>query len=62
MRDFFKVAAVHTRRRNQLASSDAYILARSTGVPSFIWLTGFAVVIAGSAALSAWLLWGLLAV
>lgn len=62
VRDFFKVAAVHTRRRNQLASSDAYILARSTGVPSFIWLTGFAVVIAGSAALSAWLLWGLLAV
>ncbi len=62
VRDFFKVAAVHTRRRNRLASSDAYILARSTGVPSFIWLTGFAVVIAGSAALSAWLLWGLLAV
>ena len=61
VRDFFKVAAVHTRRRNQLASSDAFILARSTGVPSFIWLTGFAGVIAGSATISGWLLWGLLA-
>lgn len=60
VRDFFKVAAVHTRRRRQLANSDAYILAQSTGVPSFVWLTGFAVVIAGCAALSAWLLWGLL--
>ncbi|MFQ4148356.1 M50 family metallopeptidase [Arthrobacter sp. LAPM80] len=60
VRDFFKVAAVHTGRRNQLASSDAYILAQSTGAPSFIWLTGFAVVIAASAALSGWLLWGLL--
>lgn len=61
VRDFFKVAAVHTRRRSRLASSDAYILAQSTGAPSFIWLSGFAVVIAGSAALSTWLLWGLLA-
>ena len=60
VRDFFKVAAVHTCRRNQLANSDAYILAQSTHVPSFIWLTGFAVVIGGSAALSGWLLWGLL--
>lgn len=60
VRDFFKVAAVHTRRRRQLANSDAYILAQSTGVPSFVWLTGFAVVIAGCVALSAWLLWGLL--
>ena len=60
VRDFFKVAAVHTRRRNQLASSDAFILAQSTGVPSWLWLTGFALVIAASAALSGWLLWGLL--
>ncbi|ALE07196.1 hypothetical protein AL755_19790 [Arthrobacter sp. ERGS1:01] len=60
VRDWFKVAAVHTRRREHLASSDAYILARSTGVPSGVWLTGFAVVVAGSAAISAWLLWGLL--
>lgn len=60
VRDFFKVAAVHTRRREHLASSDAFILARSTGVPSWVWLSGFAVVIAGSAAFSAYLLWGLL--
>lgn len=60
VRDFFKVAAVHTSRREHLASSDAFILARSTGVPSWVWLSGFAVVIAGSAAFSAYLLWGLL--
>ncbi|PYI67923.1 hypothetical protein CVV68_08670 [Arthrobacter livingstonensis] len=59
VRDWFKVAAVHTRRRNQLASSDAYILARSTGVPAILWLAGFAVVIAASAVFSIWLLWGL---
>lgn len=61
VRDFFKVASVHTRRRAQLASSDAYILYSSTGVPSFIWLSGFALVIAGSATFSTWLLWGMLA-
>lgn len=61
VRDFFKVAAVHTRRRNQLANSDAYILAQATGTPSFIWLTGFAVVIAACAAASGWLVWGMLA-
>lgn len=61
VRDWFKVAAVHTRRRNHIASSDAYILARSTGVPSFVWLTGMAAVVAASAAFSAWLLWGMLA-
>lgn len=48
VKDWFKVAAVHTRRR-RLDSSDAYILARATGVPSVIWLTGFAVVIIGCA-------------
>ncbi|MHA7305940.1 M50 family metallopeptidase [Arthrobacter sp. TMN-49] len=61
VRDFFKVAAVHTRRRTHLASSDAYILAQGTGAPSFIWLSGFAVVIFGSAVCSAYLLWGMLA-
>jgi len=43
---------VHTRRRNEIASSDAYILSRSTGVPAFLWLTGFALVIIASAALA----------
>ncbi|MBT2512956.1 M50 family metallopeptidase [Arthrobacter sp. ISL-30] len=60
VRDFFKVTAVHTRRRHRLATSDAYILARSTGVPSFLWLSGFAAVIAVSTALSASLVWGML--
>ena len=61
VRDFFKVAAVHTRRRNQLTSSDAYLLAQSTGVPSFLWLTGFALVIGASGASSAYFVWGMLA-
>ncbi|WP_423181496.1 M50 family metallopeptidase [Arthrobacter sp. NyZ413] len=60
VRDWFKVAAVHTRRRNRLASSDAFILARSTGVPSWLWLFGFATVIATSAALSVRLVWSML--
>lgn len=59
IRDFFKVLAVHTRRRQHLASSDAHLLAQATGAPSFLWLAGFAVVIAGSAALSGWLIWNL---
>jgi hypothetical protein len=59
VRDWFKVAQVHTRRRNQLASSDAYILSRSTGVPSFVWLAGFAAVVGGSAAFSGYLVLGM---
>ncbi|WP_256939719.1 M50 family metallopeptidase [Arthrobacter sp. BF1] len=61
VRDFFKVAAVHTRRRNQLTSSDAYLLAQSTGVPSVLWLAGFALVIGASGASSAYFVWGMLA-
>ncbi|WP_417215460.1 M50 family metallopeptidase [Arthrobacter sp.] len=48
VKDWFKVTAVHTRRRG-LESSDAYILARATGVPAVLWLAGFAVVIGGCA-------------
>ncbi|WP_224090166.1 M50 family metallopeptidase [Arthrobacter sp. StoSoilB13] len=59
MRDLFKLAGVHTRRRDRLAASDAYILGQTTGVPSFLWLTGFSVVITGSTVTSAWLLWGM---
>lgn len=44
VRDWFKVAAVHARRRER-ASSDAYLLAKASGVPSGVWLAGFAVVI-----------------
>lgn len=48
------VIAVHTRNRGQLATSDAYLLYRRTGVPSPVWLLLFAVVIAGCCALAVW--------
>lgn len=57
VRDWFKVLSVHTRRRNHLTSSDAYILSQSTRIPASLWLTGFALVITVSAAGTAWLLW-----
>lgn len=50
-RDWIKVVRVHARRRD-LASSDAYLLRAATGVPSALWLGGFAVVIGGSLALA----------
>ncbi|MET4538829.1 hypothetical protein ABIE37_000584 [Arthrobacter bambusae] len=61
VRDLFKLASVHTSRRDRIGASDAFILGRTTGLPAFVWLTGFTVVIAGCAAASAWLLWGMLA-
>lgn len=60
IRDLFKLAGVHTRRRDRLAASDAFILGRTTGVPAFVWLTGFTAVITGCAVASVWLLWGML--
>lgn len=45
-RDWWNVVTVHTARRRELGSSDAYILARKTGVPSAVWLFAFAAVIA----------------
>lgn len=42
------VIGVHTRHRDRLQTSDAYLLYRRTGVPSPIWLALFAVII-GSA-------------
>ncbi|BCW63113.1 M50 family metallopeptidase [Arthrobacter sp. StoSoilB22] len=62
VRDLFKLAGVHTRRRDRLAKSDAFILGRNTGVPAFVWLTGFTVVITGCSLASAWMLWGMLTV
>lgn len=61
VRDLLKLAGVHTRRRDRIGSSDAYILGRTTGVPAFVWLSGFTVVIVGCAAMSVWLLAGMLA-
>ncbi|WP_026552062.1 M50 family metallopeptidase [Arthrobacter sp. H20] len=48
VRDLGKVVSVHLRRRRELQSSDAYLLYRSTGIPSPVWLLLFAVVVAGS--------------
>lgn len=54
VRDLGKLAAVHTRHRSRLATSDAYLLARATGLPAFLWLALFAVVVA-AAWWAAWL-------
>lgn len=54
VRDWVNVASVHTHRRESLESSDAYILFRSTGIPSPIWLLGFAAAIFGAAVLAIW--------
>jgi len=45
VRDWLNLLGVHTRRRHQLANSDAHILSRRTGVPAALWLAGFAAVI-----------------
>jgi hypothetical protein len=52
LRGLATVIGVHTSRRSQLASSDAYLLFRRTGVPSPVWLAIFAIVIIGCCALA----------
>jgi hypothetical protein len=52
IRAWVNLASVHVRRRRDVGGSDAYILSRRTGIPSPVWLAGFAAVIA-AAALSA---------
>lgn len=47
VRDLAKLTNVHLRRRDRLASSDAYILYRATAVPSVIWIALFIAVVAG---------------
>ena len=48
VRALVSVIRVHTRgRRGQLGSSDAYLLAKRTGVPSFVWLLLFTALIGG---------------
>ncbi|HEY3572327.1 MAG TPA: M50 family metallopeptidase [Arthrobacter sp.] len=54
VRDLFKLTNVHLRRRDQLRSSDAYILYRATAVPSAVWIALFSLVVAGCWVL-AWL-------
>ena len=52
-RDWWNLVSVHTGRRRELASSDAFILAQRTGVPAVVWLAAFAAVIGGCGA-AAW--------
>ena len=52
VRDLLKLANVHLRRRERLASSDAFLLYRITAVPSAVWIALFACVVAGSWALA----------
>jgi hypothetical protein len=48
VRDPIKLTHVHLRRRDRLATSDAYLLFRATAVPSGIWILLFTVIVAGS--------------
>lgn len=48
VRDLAKLTNVHLRRRDRLASSDAYLLYRATAIPSGVWIALFAAVIAAS--------------
>ena len=48
VRDLVKLAHVHVRRRERLASSDAYLLWRATSVPPPVWIFLFAALVAGS--------------
>jgi hypothetical protein len=48
VRDLIKLSQVHLRRRDRLATSDAYILYRATSVPSVVWIALFVALVAGS--------------
>jgi len=48
VRDLIKLTHLHLRRRDRLASSDAYLLYRATAIPSGIWIVLFTVLVAGS--------------
>lgn len=48
VRDLAKLTNVHLRRRDQLRTSDAYILYRATAVPSAVWIALFSLVVAAS--------------
>jgi hypothetical protein len=48
VRDLVKLALVHLRRRDRLATSDAYLLYRTTAVPSVVWIALFTGLVTGS--------------
>ena len=54
VRGLVTVVGVHTSRRNQLQTSDAYLLYKRTGVPSPVWLLIFAILIAAALAAAVW--------
>lgn len=45
VRGLATVIGVHTRHRNQLSTSDAYLLFKRTGIPSVFWLLLFSAII-----------------
>ena len=45
VRGLLTVVVVHTSRRSELGTSDAYLLFRRTGIPSPLWLVLFALII-----------------
>jgi hypothetical protein len=53
VRDLGKLVHVHLKRRDRLATSDAYLLYRATSVPSVVWITLFSVLVT-AAWLVAW--------
>lgn len=53
VRDLFKILGVHTRRRELLDSSDAYLLSQRSWLPAWFWLFAFILVIAVSVVLAA---------
>ncbi|EAR24213.1 putative integral membrane protein [marine actinobacterium PHSC20C1] len=48
VRGLATVVSVHTRRRDQLSTSDAYLLFKRTGIPSVVWLLLFSALIGAS--------------
>jgi hypothetical protein len=48
VRGLATVVGVHTRRREQLSTSDAYLLFKRTGIPSIVWLLLFSALIGAS--------------
>lgn len=57
VRDWLNVLRVHTTRRRELGSSDAWILYRRTGIPAALWLAAFAAVIAAALAAALYAVW-----
>ena len=54
VRGLATVVGVHTSRRGQLHTSDAYLLYKRTGVPSPVWLLIFAALIGASVVFAVW--------